>query len=113
MKNTFQEVANLKIFFIKNFSLYNIIVVASSVDCNIPYYKIVKRFIEAMDKERKEYFTNTSQLDKQLDFVRKALNNLETKSADDYKALVLRYEEKLAHNRTKIEEISTDVYPMK
>ena len=66
--------------------------------------------MEAMDKERKEYFTNTSQLDKQLDFVRKALNNLETKSADDYKAVVLRYEEKLAYNRTKIEEISADVY---
>ena len=89
------------------------IVKASSVDCDIPYYKIIEKFIEVMDKERKKYSIESSQLDKQLDFVRKSLRNLETKSLDDYNDLILKYEERIIYYMNNLEEVSSEVYFLK
>ena len=62
-----------------------------------------------MDKERKKYSTESSQLDKQLDFVRKSLRNLETKSVDDCNVLIHKYEERLIYYMNNLEEVSSEV----
>ena len=89
------------------------IVHASSIDKNIPYFKIVTKFVDEMDKERKKYAADISQADKQIDFLRKSLKKLEIKANEDLDQALSVYKLKLKYLTQTIEELEDQVKILK